>query len=161
MSYIQEIRKRIGHRLLMVPAAAVLVFDSGGRLLLQQRSDDGTWDVLGGAIEPGETPEEAARREVLEESGLRVEKLELFQVFSGPDFFWTYPNGDQVHLVCVTYVARDGEGDLRCDPDEGLALRYFPLDDLPSPMGTPNRALIEAYLRQVGSPTIPGVRVSG
>jgi len=57
--------------------AGVLLVDPAGRLLLQLRDRDAPthpskWSILGGHIEPGEDPEEAARREIQEESGLRI-----------------------------------------------------------------------------------------
>ncbi|MGH2516691.1 MAG: NUDIX domain-containing protein [Ktedonobacterales bacterium] len=57
--------------------AAVLPLDKQGRLLLQRRGagaprSPGEWSLPGGHIEPEETPEQAARREVLEETGLTL-----------------------------------------------------------------------------------------
>lgn len=57
--------------------AGILLVDSVGRLLLQLRDRDapthpGEWSILGGHIESGETPEEAAHREIREESGLII-----------------------------------------------------------------------------------------
>ncbi len=59
------------------PIALVLLVEAGGCVLLQHRDDTadfvpGNWALPGGAIEAGETPEEAARREMLEETGLII-----------------------------------------------------------------------------------------
>ncbi|HET6313445.1 MAG TPA: NUDIX domain-containing protein [Chloroflexia bacterium] len=70
-----------------VPVAMVLLVEPGGRVLLQHRDDDaqyapGKWALPGGAMEGGETPEEAARREVLEETGLAISgPLALFAYY--------------------------------------------------------------------------------
>ena len=71
MNYINELRKVIGHDLIMGVGCGVLIEDDKGRLLLQKRSDTGEWCIPGGALEPVETYEEAAKREVYEEVGLR------------------------------------------------------------------------------------------
>lgn len=57
------------------PCAAVVILDADGRLLVVLRRNEpssGRWSVPGGRVEPGETFEEAARREALEETGLQV-----------------------------------------------------------------------------------------
>jgi 8-oxo-dGTP pyrophosphatase MutT (NUDIX family) len=72
MSYVQELRALIGHRLLILAGATVIVRDAAGRVLMQRRSDNGQWGLPGGALEPGESLEETGRREVWEETGVRV-----------------------------------------------------------------------------------------
>ncbi len=60
------------------PVARVLLFDELGRLLLLYDSDPvrgGYWYPPGGRIEAGESPEEAARRELIEETGLEAVEL--------------------------------------------------------------------------------------
>ena len=85
MGYILDLRKieGIGHRPLQMVACAVFLFDENGKVLLQKRADDFTWCVPGGSMELGETPEEAARREFFEETG-----LELYEIndFMGPSY---------------------------------------------------------------------------
>jgi 8-oxo-dGTP diphosphatase len=59
-----------------VRCAGAVVRDSSGRLLMVRRANEparGLWSLPGGRIEPGETAVAAAAREVLEETGLRVE----------------------------------------------------------------------------------------
>lgn len=148
MSYVQELRAVVGHRAVLLPCTGVIITDENDRLLLQQRTDDESWGILGGAIEPGETPEESVRREAHEEAGIDLGRLQLFDVFGGPDFFIMYPNGDQAHLVCIVYLCHEFRGDLKCDPTETLALQTFDREEIPSHMGRANRAMIEAYLNR-------------
>lgn len=59
----------------LIPCVGAIVRDGHGRLLLVSRTHDpgrGQWSVPGGRVEPGETDAEATRREVAEETGLRV-----------------------------------------------------------------------------------------
>jgi ADP-ribose pyrophosphatase YjhB (NUDIX family) len=96
-------RALVGHRPLVLVSAGVLAFNARGWLLLHRRTDDGNWDMPGGCLEPGETLEEAARRDVREETGLALGALTLLRVFSGPEMFRQYPNGDQAyHVAAVT-----------------------------------------------------------
>lgn len=77
----------------MIHAAGILFLSQAGRVLLLQRSDEGdmagTWCIPGGKIEDGETPEQAAVREVLEETGYRAGHagiLHFHRVKYGVDF---------------------------------------------------------------------------
>ncbi|WP_027890975.1 NUDIX hydrolase [Calidithermus chliarophilus] len=131
MGYIAELRKLVGSRPLIMAGAGVLVLDGAGRLLLQKRVDNGLWSFIGGSMEPGETFEQTARRELWEEAGLEAGALRLLEVVSGPEFFYRYPNGDEVYNVGVLFLALEVRGSPRTDPSEGLELRYFGLDALP------------------------------
>ncbi len=77
MGHVEELRHMVGHRPLVMPGAAVLALDGGGRLLLQRRTDSGLWCLPGGMMEPGGSIEETARRELREETGLEAERLDL------------------------------------------------------------------------------------
>ncbi|MEF9892701.1 MAG: NUDIX domain-containing protein [Anaerorhabdus sp.] len=100
MSYIQNLRKYVGHDEILSVGATILVVKEN-KILLQLRSDTRTWGIPGGAIELGETLEETASRELKEETGLVATKFQLLNVFSGPDFLFTYPNKDKVYTVPV------------------------------------------------------------
>jgi ADP-ribose pyrophosphatase YjhB (NUDIX family) len=136
MDHIQELRKLIGHRPILMVGSGVLIEDADQRLLLLKRSDNQCWGLPGGAVEPGEEIEQAARREILEETGLEVHDLELFGVFSGPEFFYEYPNGDQVYNVTIVYKAGGVSGDIRLN-HEHSAWQYSSYEDLPPNDGTP------------------------
>ena len=67
MGYIEELRKVVGTRPLILVGSAIIILNDKQVLLLQYRSDTYDWGVPGGAMELGETTEETARRELFEE----------------------------------------------------------------------------------------------
>ena len=71
MGYILDLRKLVGHRPLIQVGAGIIVEDPQGRVLLQLRSDNHCWGYCGGSIELDQRVEEAAKRELFEESGIR------------------------------------------------------------------------------------------
>jgi len=112
--YIMDLRKIVGHRPLLQVGASVIVEDDQGRILLQKRADNHCWGYAGGSVELDEVVEEAAKRELFEETGLTAHTLEPFGIFSGPDTHYIYPNGDEVSNVEIVYLCRDYSGELRC-----------------------------------------------
>ena len=104
--YIKSMRKHIGHERLLIVGASVFIHKNG-KLLLQKRKDNGCWADHGGCCELGETVEETAKRELLEETGLTACSLELLGVFSGKELFYTYPNGDMVSNVNIAYLCEN------------------------------------------------------
>lgn len=129
--YISYLRNFVGHSKVIMVVAGVFILDEQNRVLLQQRSDNGLWGHPGGYMELGETIEETARREIWEETGLTLGKLDLLGVYSGPNFERTLQNGDQVSLVKFMFTTREFSGNLHENNNETLKLRFFPLDELP------------------------------
>ncbi|MFC4453125.1 NUDIX domain-containing protein [Deinococcus sonorensis] len=97
--------------------AGVACVDRDGRVLLVRRRDNGSWDVPGGRVKPGECTQDAARRELQEETGLRVGELVLLGVVSGPDARFVYPDGNVVDWVTVLYGAAQVQGEARAADD--------------------------------------------
>ncbi|MEM1052887.1 MAG: NUDIX hydrolase [Pseudomonadota bacterium] len=64
--------------------AFALIFDNQGRLLICHRRDHDVWDVPGGGVEPGESPWDGVRREVLEEVNIEIEECRLAVVQHKP-----------------------------------------------------------------------------
>jgi ADP-ribose pyrophosphatase YjhB (NUDIX family) len=62
-------------------SVAAIITDDHDRALLLQRADNGHWEPPGGVLELGETIEEGLRREVLEETGLKIEPVALTGVY--------------------------------------------------------------------------------
>lgn len=121
------------------PAVMVLVRD-GEKLLLARGPHfaPGVFSALAGFVEPGETVEQCAVREVREEVGIEIRDLRYFG--SQP---WPFPNS-----LMLAFVAEYGGGELRPDPGEIEAADWFlpsALPTLPDPVSLARR-LIEAAL---------------
>ena len=144
--YIMDLRKTIGHRPLLQVGASVIVEDKNGRILLQLRSDNHLWCYAGGSVELDEEVEAAAKRELLEETGLFANRLTLFGVFSGKDTHYVYPNGDEVSNVDIVYLCDDYRGELRCQSEEVEELRFFEIDKLPDDLWAPVKKTLEKYV---------------
>jgi len=126
--------------------ASVIVVDDAGRILMQQRQDDGTWSYPGGRVEIDETVEDAARREVREECGLVVGELSLLGVFSGAPLNHVYPDGNEVCGIDIVYVSHDYTGTLTAEDGEARRVGFYPPDALPQPISAMNAVQIQAYL---------------
>lgn len=149
MGYIEDVRALIGHNMLITAGVAVLVAE-GRRVLLQRRRDNGMWAMHGGMIEIGETFEEAARRELYEETGLEARRLELCELASGPDRIYTYPNGDKVYAVGAVYLCREFSGQMRAQREEVAQLEWFDVDALPE-LSPPEAGQIARLARRIAA----------
>lgn len=146
MGYIEELRALVSHQPLILVGTAVGVLNHNGEILLQKRHD-GRWGVPGGFIELGESTEEAGRREVLEETGIQLGKLELVNVISGKEHFVKLPNGDEFYPVTVVYICKDiTGGELEVDGVETVDAKFFKLNELPDSLNPLVKKLIYSYL---------------
>jgi ADP-ribose pyrophosphatase YjhB (NUDIX family) len=143
--HIQRLRSLVGHELLVLPSAAVLPRDDDGRILLVRIIDTDQWAVIGGAIEPDESPEQSARREAEEEAGVQLTLGPILAVLGGPEFRLTYPNGDQTSYVSIVFDATVSGGTPRPDGDETSAVRWWDRHEIPyDEMSSFTRALLRA-----------------
>ena len=127
--FIRTLRESAGHQLLWLPGVTALVFDDEGRVLLNQRSDNGRWSVIGGIPDPGEQPAACAVREVYEETGVRCVAERIVLVQAGHAV--TYDNGDTCQYMDVTIRCRAVGGEARVNDDESLDVGWFAVDALP------------------------------
>ena len=86
--------------------------------------------MVGGAVEPDETPAVAALREAKEEVALELELTRLIAALGGPEFRVTYPNGDVTAYVMAVYEARVTGGLARPDGCEVLDVAWVAWSDL-------------------------------
>lgn len=122
------------------------------QILLGQRHSDpekadsalqgeGTWTMPGGKLHYGESFEEGARREVLEETGIKIsaDALRVISVLNSI--------GEKAHFVTIGLFLQD---DLLPDaqvmePDEITQWKWFDLDTLPSPLYLPSKMILDNY----------------
>ena len=131
------------------------VFDEDGRVLLEHRSDNGFWGMPGGAVDIGESVEQAVKREVLEETGLRVEVKRLVGVYSDPrqHNIASYPDGNVLQGVSFLFECVRKGGELRMS-DESTDLGYFDVNELPEKMLLSHELRISDAMDTVSGPFI-------
>lgn len=148
MSYVEELRKIVGHRPLILVGSVTIIMDKEKRVLLQKRkaSSSGKWGLPGGLMELGESTEETARREVLEETGLTMGKLNLIDLFSGKESFLKIPNGDEFYCVTALYYTNEFSGELVIDESESFGFDFIDIYNLPQEMVKSHRKMINKFI---------------
>lgn len=130
MNYIQDMRKLIGHETLVTVGCGIIIEESE-KILLQHRTDEDNWCIPGGLMEIGESFEQTTKRETLEETGLVINDIELFGIYSGEKCFVTYPNGDKVFSVQIIFKTRHYSGKLQQQGTESREHKFFNKTELP------------------------------
>ncbi|MGX5629360.1 NUDIX hydrolase [Bacillus thuringiensis] len=129
--YYKKIREQLGHELILIPSVAAVIKNGQGDILFQYPGGE-YWSLPAGAIEPGETPEEAVVREVWEETGLKVQVKKQKGVFGGEEFRYTYANGDKVEYIVVVFECEVTSGKLKSIDGESLKPQYFSFSEKPT-----------------------------
>lgn len=128
-----DLRRGIDH---VGVSASFVVHDGKGRVLLQKRGagardENGRWDVGGGAIEFGESIDEAVKREIKEE--LCTEPIDV-QFLTVYDAFRKH-KGVTTHWVAIMHAVQVNPDQVRIgEPDKIDELAWFTSDNLPSPL---------------------------
>ncbi len=113
---------------LRLGCSAVLLDETGSRVLLTRRSDNGQWCLPGGRVDAGESVAESIEREFYEETGLRVQAKRLIGVYSDPDQLIVYPDGNRVHMIVLTFVVERLGGEIGLS-NETTDIRFVPLEE--------------------------------
>ncbi len=129
-----------------VPGVGILIEMDGGVVLVQRGHDPhkGEWALPSGFVEADESAEEAAIREAAEETGLRVEIVELAAINS-------FPEGPPVSGIMIFYRARPVGGALAAG-DDASDVRVFQPSELPVLPFRTHREMIAQWLEQRGLP---------
>jgi len=139
-----------------VPTVDVVIEYPGGIVLIRRRNPPHGWALPGGFVDEGERVEDAARREVLEETGLEVELTALLYVYSDP------ARDPRRHTMSVVFVARPLPGGAQAPTAGDDAAEAVICDPRrpPGPLAFDHGDIVAAYLswRETGAPPSPARR---
>jgi ADP-ribose pyrophosphatase YjhB (NUDIX family) len=117
---------------------AVIDLDGKGIVLVRRRDFPYGWALPGGYVEYGESVEEAAKREALEETGLEIALRGLLGVYSAPG---RDPRG---HTIAVVFVA--SATGMPQAGDDTIGVKVFASDHLPAEMAFDHASILQDYL---------------
>lgn len=143
-----NLRKKVGKIPLIQAGSAIIFVNDAGKILMIKNKVTSYWGLPGGSMELGESLEECARREALEEIGLVAGEIELLDVFSGNHMHNIYPNGDEVYNVAAIYTCNDYSGTITPDHIECDIVEYFDSYDLPANVTGFVLRMIEKYRKR-------------
>ena len=111
----------------------IIVFKDGKLLMLRRKGahGEGSWSVPGGHLEFNEGIEDGAKREVLEETGIKVGNI-MFVAFTNDIF-----EDENKHYITIFVKADYTSGDLKINKDESTELGWFAPNALPQPLFLP------------------------
>jgi ADP-ribose pyrophosphatase YjhB (NUDIX family) len=123
------------------PAPTVdVIIEVGDRIaLIRRKHPPPGWAIPGGFIDAGENARDAAVREALEETGLRVTLTDLLGVYSDPS------RDPRRHTISTVYIG-NADGTPSADDDAAEA-RLFSERDLPSPLAFDHARILADYFR--------------
>lgn len=113
----------------MLGCSAWILDQSGTRVLLTRRADNGRWCLPGGKLDAGESVTECIEREVREETGLIVQATHLIGVYSNQHILLRYADGNQFHIISLHFATKTLGGELGLS-NETTEYGYFSADDL-------------------------------
>ncbi|MEH2500089.1 ADP-ribose pyrophosphatase YjhB (NUDIX family) [Bradyrhizobium sp. AZCC 1678] len=146
-SYVGQLRRLVGDRLLLVPGARIVIENAAAEILLQKRSDFDAWGLPGGNAEEGEALDTTIVREIAEEASLKLLEFKPFGFGCDPLIeTFTFPNGDRCQYFVLNYFSRSFRGVPRVGDDEATAIKWFSLAALP-PMLPNMLKSVEAYVK--------------
>ena len=106
-----------------VPTVDIIIEGSGGIVLIKRKNPPHGWALPGGFVDYGESLEDAARREAVEETGLVVRLLKQFHTYSDP------ARDLRQHTISTVFVA-SADGEPKAG-DDAVEAQFFNQDNLP------------------------------
>lgn len=122
------------------PAADVIIEKGEGVVLIYRKNFPQGWAIPGGFINYGESAEQAAIREVKEETGIDVENLKFFGVFSNPE------RDPRFHTISIVFTGK-GKGELKAGDDASRA-KIFSKKNLPDNIAFDHREILMQFFKK-------------
>lgn len=129
-----------------VPTVDIIIETEGGIILIQRKNEPLGWALPGGFVDYGETLEEAACREALEETSLEVRNLRLLGCYSDP------ARDPRQHTISTVYAATATGSPLA--GDDAASVSVFPVHALPEKLCFDHGRILTDYVNRKGSGTI-------
>ncbi len=148
VNYQRWLRSYVGHHRILQLSASAFITNEQGHVLLGRRTDVMLWAPPSGVLQLGETPAQTIIREVYEETGLHVQPEHLIGLYTGPEFEWTYANGDQAQIISAFFHCHVTGGELKPDDAEFVSLGYYAPNALPTLMPRFVRMVADAFADQ-------------
>lgn len=127
-----------------------IVVIRNGLILLGKRKDSGAWGLAGGSIEEGETPKEAAIRELREEFGIDEPYLRYFGIsYSPPNPYKAKDSTEGCSIDFFVEYSPWENVDIKLEPTEMTEYKWVPFKDVLSMTLYPSsRSSLETFLRK-------------
>ncbi|GIP31681.1 NUDIX domain-containing protein [Paenibacillus sp. J2TS4] len=131
-SYLGKIRKSMGdHKLINIGCRGIVMDEEGG-ILLVQRKDNNKWVMPAGSMELNESVFDGLKREVWEETGLKVQEAELIAIYSDPNKYSYESWGFEYQMLSFVFYVTQWAGTLESATEETIDARFFKHDELAS-----------------------------
>jgi ADP-ribose pyrophosphatase YjhB (NUDIX family) len=117
----------------------IIEVDSRGIILIKRKNPPYGWAIPGGFVEYGESLEDAAVREAIEETSLGVDLLEQFHTYSDPR------RDPRFHCISTVYIAKaKGKPEAK---DDAAEIGIFNQSNLPDEIAFDHRIILRDYFR--------------
>lgn len=134
MDYYAKISQLAGKEKIILSGAAGAVIKDGKILLVRRHNLSRTWGIPGGVQELGETIQETAHREVLEEVGLDLEVKDLIGVYSGPEWDLAVPDSIGIQQMTLFFQMEGQIDEVVIQESEVADWGFFAPDEMPENM---------------------------
>jgi len=129
-----------------LPTVDIIIETKGGIVLIERKNKPFGWALPGGFVDYGESLEEAAMREALEETGLKINLKQQFKTYSDPD------RDSRYHTISTVYIAT--ADDAPSAGDDAAKADIFIQRNLP-PLVFDHAQILEDYFTYKSGTTCP------